>query len=411
MSTTGRPAFAYTPIASSDTKPQKGRTQAAAPCTTTKHNNESTPAAAAVPLHDASQAPHTTNAEAAAAPSTAQFLPWGGRGFPQQPVSPALLFDIERRDSTFSDLGLVSLNPQSQLQSPEFIYGGGNNNGEGTKLALPNNGGGLFDMPWGAAPPRPLSSVGSAATCSPPESTSSGMLSVPIDFASVTESTAPLHHCDGTWSSCSRDPSPRGQSVSVPPRHGEGEAGETAGPGKQEDTGDEYVCLAFRCEAKFARGEDLELHARTAHEHVCLWGRDGPCDHPGFATRAELNWHVKREHLLICPVLGCKDSAFPSAEVVDCHLKYVHGGLKEESHQDGAAPPSGFLPAPARPASPPTAAPASAVELKKLGKKMDTPDDRILKMNLSIGTSKKRCREQLRAVLVKRAKRANGKLP
>ena len=397
----GQPNFAYTSIASSGSNSKKECVQAAAPCGT--KNNEPTPGA--MPLRDVPQA-CPTSAEAA---TPSSLIPTGIGSFTQHVPQP-LLFDIERRDFTLSDLGLVPLKPQSHLQSLDLVCGGGNV-GEGTKLALPSNSGGIFDLSWGAAPlPRPLSSMGSTATRSPPESTASGTLSVPIDFASVTDTSPPVHHREGSWSSSSRDPSPPSKSGFLPPQErGEDEKAVTE---KEGDIGGGYVCLASWCEAKFGTAEDLDLHARTAHQHICLWGRDGPCDSPGFATRAELNWHVKREHLLICPVLGCKDSAFPSPEVVDCHLKYVHGGSKEDSKQKDAIFSSGFLPASAEPAQSVTAATsASAIELKERGRKMGSPDDRLLKMDLSIGTSKKRCREQMRAVLVKRAKRANGKIP
>ncbi|KAI1395133.1 hypothetical protein F4819DRAFT_501261 [Hypoxylon fuscum] len=161
----------------------------------------------------------------------------------------------------------------------------------------------------------------------------------------------------------------------------------------------EHVCQRKGCEAKFASKEVLELHLKTGHSHICLWGDNGPCDSPGFATRDELNWHVKREHLLLCPVPGCTEGAFVSRSVLDCHLKCAHGGATTDISN-----------VPETTADPPGAS-TSESQTQSSTAQPKSVEDKIVKMDLSICISKKRCRDQLRTVLEKRAKRANGGTP
>ncbi|KAK7754409.1 hypothetical protein SLS62_003702 [Diatrype stigma] len=309
---------------------------------------------------------------------------------------------------------------------------------------------------------------------SPPESTASGVTfsSMPFDFASDVSSlsAAPSSIAGGaplpgegeegsmsSFSSCSvvssssRDPSPlyMGQSamsvaaptpaevspsssqatVVKPSRSRDGDGG--GGENVNNAVVGEYVCLVYQCQATFPRAEDLELHARTAHQHACLWGSSGgagsPCDAgaagSSFATREELTWHVKKEHLLVCPVLGCRESAFPSPEAVNDHLKWAHGAdIKAETTAADGSNASHIPASNGLPRAPPATAtaggpsqvdmPASprpagrANNLKR--KTFESPEDRTLKMQMSIGISKKRCREQLRTVVEKRYKRMNG---
>ena len=411
MPTAERPAFAYAPAAAAAASSWATRKQqraiASAKAASRRNHAGALPAPPGPPPAKSAEPDHRRPGKPY--PNLSTYLQQRRQAAASAaPPTPAL-FDFER----YCDLGLMPLNPQMQLPSPEYasIYGGGGSGssisgsgggggGEGIKPPLLPFDGGIhdfYDLMLG-----PLSSAGSAAaSCSPPESTVSGTLSVPptVDGASVTEVSAPLHHGEGTWSA---SPSPLHQSA-VPAA---AEAEEESGGGK----GGEYVCLVSRCEAQFKRVKDLALHARTAHQHVCLWGDRGPCESPGFATRDELNWHVKREHLLVCPVLGCREGAFPSPEVVDCHLKYVHGASSKE--EDGGSRSGGLLP-PVESASPttPTSAPGSAARAKKLGKRPESldVDDRISKISVSMGASKKRCREQMGAVLAKRMKRMNSK--
>ncbi|KAI1097892.1 hypothetical protein F4804DRAFT_346802 [Jackrogersella minutella] len=167
----------------------------------------------------------------------------------------------------------------------------------------------------------------------------------------------------------------------------------------------EYKCTRRNCEARFSRKEELDLHSRVGHSHICLWGNNGPCDSAGFATREELNWHVKREHLLLCPVPGCTEGAFVSGDILNCHMKCAHSSVTTDKNV--SVQQINLLGAPA--ASSETTPTSSQMESSATTPK--PIEDKTLKMEMSIGISKKRCREQLKTVLEKRVKRINGGTP
>ncbi|KAI1386008.1 uncharacterized protein F4822DRAFT_438396 [Hypoxylon trugodes] len=217
-------------------------------------------------------------------------------------------------------------------------------------------------------------------TCSPPSSYQGSVWSpVQTDVASEVTATGTVR---------SRVPSPLRNATGI-----------TFGVDCQ------HVCFKDNCDAKFANKEDFELHSRVGHLHICLWGDNGPCDSAGFATREELNWHVKREHLLLCPVLGCAEGAFASKDLLDCHLKCAHGSTAAD--KDNFPRPSSLL----NPADIPAGASTKSAQKQVSSMKSAVDEDKALKMEMSIGISKKRCREQLRAVLERRMKRANGNTP
>ncbi|KAI1370833.1 hypothetical protein F4677DRAFT_457580 [Hypoxylon crocopeplum] len=173
---------------------------------------------------------------------------------------------------------------------------------------------------------------------------------------------------------------------------------------KLPDAEGEYVCPRNKCEVKLRSKKDFELHSTTRHSHICLWGDNGPCDSAGFATREDLNWHVKREHLLVCPVPGCTEGAFVNGDVLDCHLKYAHSSAITD--KDTTYQPSNLLDPVA--VLPRTSGTASNSQAQAPITKPGSVEDKTLKMAMSIGISKKRCRDQLRTVLEKRMKRANA---
>jgi DNA polymerase epsilon subunit 1 len=145
----------------------------------------------------------------------------------------------------------------------------------------------------------------------------------------------------------------------------------------------------------------LAAHQKSGHPHVCLWGINGVCSGGDFATREELNRHVKIEHLLECPVTGCTEKAFQNRDLLATHMGWDHrnnGTVKPTSNLMGGT----ITSLQDVPGAPPTG--------KAVTNKRDCTEDRVLKMEMSIGIFKKRCREQLRTVLEKRLRRANGKL-
>ncbi|KAI1344343.1 hypothetical protein F5Y15DRAFT_411188 [Xylariaceae sp. FL0016] len=166
-----------------------------------------------------------------------------------------------------------------------------------------------------------------------------------------------------------------------------------------------YECPAPRCTLRFSTRQDLEKHRQEGHAHICLWGNRGPCDSAGFATREELNWHVKVEHLLECPVPGCSENSFKHRDVLDCHIRWDHGSTKMSDSQECR---SNNLLETASPSFDTAIASESTPTEKRTETKPIPAEDRILKMEMSIGISKKRCRDQIKAVIEKRMKKTNG---
>ncbi len=375
-------------------------------------------------------------------------LPRAGRYLPQATGSSSVLFKMEcgmGGDSRLSDVDHLV-----PLQAGEFIYSGVGDKGE-IPFSLFN--GEFFDTQYSLSggtttllplqEPLSIDSVDSVAswgttTYSPPESTVSGTSStVPFDIMSEMSvppsaaANAPGRGASSSPSPLSRGPSPLSCNGSLAATISTTAlataANHTIGATTTKDkdrtgTGNEYVCLARKCEATFPKVEGLQLHAWTAHRHACLWdnGDNGSCE--SFATREELNWHVKKEHLLICPVLGCRENAFPSREIIDCHLKCVHQDSSDSlakvyriDSSIGNINSSSLLRQPTRAKSPqPDASTSTGPVIRaNTGKRkpVDSSEDRALKMQMSIGASKNRCRGQLRAVVEKRFKQRDGKTP
>ncbi|KAK6855928.1 hypothetical protein PG995_008079 [Apiospora arundinis] len=138
---------------------------------------------------------------------------------------------------------------------------------------------------------------------------------------------------------------------------------------------------------------------------MCRWNENGPCRSSGFANREELNWHVKFEHLLECPVLGCVEGSFPNKDVLDCHIRWAH----KSARLDDAATPTqlGTLET--------SGTQTSLINLKPEVEKPPATtgplEDRLLKLDMSIGISKRRCREQLRGALERKYRRQNVGTP
>jgi len=142
---------------------------------------------------------------------------------------------------------------------------------------------------------------------------------------------------------------------------------------------------------------------QTGFSHVCSWAG---CRTAGFRSRDGLNWHVKADHLLICPVPGCSQANFQSKKMLDSHLRVVHANVDEKTlaargdKEMGA----GQTVQPVLPA--PSASQADEGTTPKQNPSWDAVNDPAMKMTLSIATSKRKCREQLKAVLEKRLRRS-----
>ncbi|KAM0820259.1 hypothetical protein AB5N19_06078 [Seiridium cardinale] len=147
--------------------------------------------------------------------------------------------------------------------------------------------------------------------------------------------------------------------------------------------------------------------ASISHPHICLWGANGPCGTIGFATKEELNWHVKAEHLLICPVIGCTEGSFADRDLVEVHVKWVHKLGSSEVGKD--------------PCQSSNLLSTSVIQQATLSDKprvnggfVDRRGDKEgmrFKLELTVATSKKRCRDQLRSVMDKKARKHAGVTP
>lgn len=132
-------------------------------------------------------------------------------------------------------------------------------------------------------------------------------------------------------------------------------------------------------------------------ENRCNWGG---C-RSAFKTHAALSWHVKAEHLLICPVEGCSEGPFGSGKMVEGHVDVVHlkkeRGVREWSLEVGKTTGAGVEKGP-------------VVDEGVGGEKGKRPVEGIC----TIEAKKRKCQEQLDGALERKAKRAKkvaGELP
>ncbi|KAI1293237.1 hypothetical protein F5Y03DRAFT_388021 [Xylaria venustula] len=143
----------------------------------------------------------------------------------------------------------------------------------------------------------------------------------------------------------------------------------------------------------------------SGKSHTCLWGAGGGvCESLGFSSRGELNRHVKMEHLLECPVPDCTETVFETRDLLACHMQWDHGD-KDNANTNICRTSNLLGPGLAQPHN---ALPIDSPMDKAVVNRLDATEDKVLKMEMSIGISKKRCREQLRTVLERRLRRANG---
>ncbi|KAI1812501.1 hypothetical protein GGS20DRAFT_578282 [Poronia punctata] len=137
--------------------------------------------------------------------------------------------------------------------------------------------------------------------------------------------------------------------------------------------------------------------------HVCLWGNNGVCTAGDFPSRKELNKHVKMEHLLECPIAGCTEGVFENKDLLDCHMRWDHE-KSDENSAEASCRTSNLLDMPTHEES----GESTEERRRTVATKVESVNDRALKMEMSIGISKKQCREQLRTVYEKKRRRING---
>jgi hypothetical protein len=175
--------------------------------------------------------------------------------------------------------------------------------------------------------------------------------------------------------------------------------------------------------------------AAGASGSFCNWAG---CGQPSFSAHEELVWHVKADHLLVCPALGCIEASFGSARQVHTHLAVAHPELgtsevkewtlktkqkrpsisslgqdpdtgktsksREEAQNDGAQPQSSGQAKPEETREQKSAHLAAPTQTKANQRAIDP----MTKELLSVATSKRKCQEQLRNAVEKRAKKRAG---
>ncbi|KAI0186425.1 hypothetical protein EV127DRAFT_346307 [Xylaria flabelliformis] len=193
-----------------------------------------------------------------------------------------------------------------------------------------------------------------------------------------------------TSESCHGSGTPRGPS---PLRH----STKASSDAPETSEGPMPICNSTRGKEGLAAQKSL-VAQRSGHLHVCNWGGNGSCESGYFATREELSRHVKIEHLLECPIPGCTEITFETRNLLAVHMEWDHSN-SDDSTACRTTDLLGTNLAPQHDDSPAE---------KTVANKTSPADDRNLKMEMSIGISKKRCREQLKTVLEKRLRRANG---
>lgn len=155
----------------------------------------------------------------------------------------------------------------------------------------------------------------------------------------------------------------------------------------------------------------------------CNWAG---CASPVFLSRDGLNWHVKAEHLVICPVPGCPETSFHSSLMLRSHVRVAHTEFDPDSgtNVSGVGGRKAFaqtlqpiLPSPGGDGGPEVAhieptgkqeAEEESAETPKSKPRARDSDFAAVKMTQLVAKSKKRCRDQLQKVVERRAKRANG---
>lgn len=172
----------------------------------------------------------------------------------------------------------------------------------------------------------------------------------------------------------------------------------------------------------------------TGLESPCSWAG---CSKPRFSTHEELVWHVKADHLLVCPAPGCVETSFVGARQVNTHLAVAHpelglGQVKEWALSSRESSLATETKAPESKKGEETTQrrtiKSRLVEQatrerpsQQTRRQLDVPAgatrvektvDPMTKELLSVATSKRKCREQLRNAIEKKSKKkATGRHP
>ncbi|KAH7322817.1 hypothetical protein B0I35DRAFT_476726 [Stachybotrys elegans] len=245
------------------------------------------------------------------------------------------------------------------------------------------------------APPRALSYDSFASESSP---TGSLMSTVQTDLSDTMTAIPPVG---------SRGPTP----LCCP---GCKSGDEAASCSSSSNLPTRLMCLGPQCNELFQSEKELNAHVQAVHKHSCSWTG---CEESSFSSREGLVWHVKLEHLLVCPVQTCGDSSCSNVRILRSHIAVAHPEVGAADIKEWV------LPSP--PPPPPGSAERddgprqhqqqqlntrSAMPPPKSAGKRKAPSDvhQGPQFNDKVLSTKRKCLEQLRSVIERKAKKTAG---
>jgi hypothetical protein len=239
------------------------------------------------------------------------------------------------------------------------------------------------------SPPSSVSQISSAGSLFSPGNTERGFDGQTLDGQTIDGQTFDVHTLASTWS---RGPSPLRQTIAPPPA-------DVLPSATQGD----FVCLGPQCEQTFASEDELQAHVAAVHSHACSWAG---CKHPGFASRDALIWHVKVEHLIICPAPGCTEMSFQAKNLLESHIRVAH----PENWKVHSPKTTKIVTSQAQPMLPARSSQGmDGAATPKPCTPRNADEDRKLR-EYAVTVSKRKCREQLRSVMEKKARKNAGML-
>lgn len=157
----------------------------------------------------------------------------------------------------------------------------------------------------------------------------------------------------------------------------------------------------------FTPQDDWGPQFNANHPYPCHWAG---CYQSTFATQDELVRHVKIEHLLVCPNPQCTDSEFGSSRKLYSHIAVAHPAAGKELVKEWQLVPTPVQENPTPPASPPKSKRKVADMASDNDESTNEPEDTLEEFR-AVAVAKRKCQDQLRAVVEKRAKKNCGKSP
>ncbi|KJZ77610.1 hypothetical protein HIM_02787 [Hirsutella minnesotensis 3608] len=130
--------------------------------------------------------------------------------------------------------------------------------------------------------------------------------------------------------------------------------------------------------------------------YACNWAG---CRHANFASRDGLAWHVKAEHLFVCPVPGCVEAPFSDPRTVRSHIAVAHPEVGRHKVEDWK-----LLPQASTEDSKHPLCKGKEEMPSEFVANRGTPNE----IHSTIQATKRRCQDQLLGAIEKKTKRNAG---